>query len=241
MMNNVNTMRSAARSVGRKAAAPVPRNIYNAPYYTRVTPVAASFGRVAVDEKELAQKIASLERQIKDANSEARKAPLVAQLNALKGSSSSAAVHARSSSFSAPSRSSSFSAPSRGTASPGRRPVDDKELAQKIAALERQIKDANSEARRAPLLAQLNALKGGDTASAPGRYSSSPARPSFQPARASNGRPSSEQDLAAKLAKVSDKDLAMKIAALERQIKDANSEARKAPLVAQLNALWAKS
>ena len=175
------------------------------PFATPSTP-SASFAPSAAkaDDKELAAKIAALERQIKDANSEARKAPLIAQLNALRGGASSARPSAAGASKHS---STAYSGPV----------VDDKELASKIASLERQIKDANSEARKTPLIAQLNALKSG--ASSIGK--SSPAfRPGSSPAPA-----------------IDNKELASKITALERQIKDANSEARRAPLIAQLNAL----
>ena len=60
------------------------------PSKTAATSVAAS---ISVGNKETAAKIAALERQIKDANSEARKAPLIAQLNALRGSSASISSH----------------------------------------------------------------------------------------------------------------------------------------------------
>ena len=44
--------------------------------------------------------------------------------------------------------------------------VGDKDLAAKIASLEKQIKDANSDARKAPLVAQLIALRSGSSYSA---------------------------------------------------------------------------
>jgi len=164
--------------------------------------------------------IASLERQIKDANSDARRAPLIAQLNALRGGGysapSAAAVKPSASSYS----SSSFSATPR---------VADKEVASKIASLERQIKDANSDARRAPLIAQLNSLRNNSSYSAPQSY--------HPPAAAA--KPASPVVAASSFSAspVADKEVAAKIAALERQIKDANSDARKAPLIAQLNSL----
>jgi len=172
---------------------------------------------VVVADRPAAAQIASLERQIKDANSEARRAPLIAQLNALRGGGSS---------YSAPTTTtpkpsaSSFSAPSFSAF-----PVADKEVASKIASLERQIKDANSEARRAPLIAQLNALRSGSS------YSSPPTSATVKKPSASFSAPSFSTY------PVADKEIASKIASLERQIKDANSDARRAPLIAQLNAL----
>ena len=100
--------------------------------------------------RELASQIAVLEREIRDANSEARKAPLVAKLNALRSGSSP----------------SSSSAQPSGSA------------AQQIAALEKQIRDidAECEARKAPLVAQLNALRGGSSPAA--RAAAAAAQPS---------------------------------------------------------------
>ena len=185
----------------------------------------ASFTTGSVMNKELAAKVAALERQIKDANSEARKAPLIAQLNALMGSSS----------YSSPQPSTPVAAAKPAvapSASFTSSPVMNKELAAQVASLERQIKDANSEARRAPLIAQLNSIRGGPAYSAP--QASAPvtsAKPtSFTPSAASfTATP------------IVNKELAAKVAALEKQIKDANSEARKAPLIAQLNALMGGS
>jgi hypothetical protein len=238
MLNNATTMRSVARSMGRPAVASRATPTTRAsPYNARRVLVAAGNYTQTIDAKELASKIASLERQIKDANSEARKAPLVAQLNALKGGSSAPA----------PSRSGTparpTSAPQAGyKAAPASAPIADMELAGQIASLERQIQDACSEARRAPLIAKLNALKGGSSSSPAPSRTGSPARPTSAP-QAGYKAPGSraDEDLAAKIRALNDKELAYKIASLERQIKDANSEARKAPLVAQLNALWSKS
>ena len=183
----------------------------NKPTASKIASLEKAFSAPAVSDKELAQQIASLEKQIKDANSEARKAPLIAKLNALRvGSSFSASPAA---------------ATAKRTISPVSAPVlGDKELAQQISSLERQIKDANSEARKAPLIAKLNALKGGASFSAPSAAAPKPSTAAYTPSASFS-------------APVADKEVAAKIAALERQIKDANSEARKAPLIAQLNAL----
>ena len=166
--------------------------------------------------KELAQQVASLERQINDANSEARKAPLIAKLNALK-SGASASFSAQPAALAAKAVGSSF-VPAPAAV------VGDKELSQQIASLERQIKDANSEARKAPLIAKLTALRSGSSASF-----------SAQPISVPATKPVASSVYHAPF--IGDKELAAKIASLEKQIKDANSEARKAPLIAQLNAL----
>ena len=112
-------------------------------------------------DKELAAKIASLEKQIRDASSEARKAPLIAMLNGLKSgsyiSTSSSAVS--SAKHVASPRTSSPISPSSLTYAS----VGDKEVAAKIASLEKQIRDANSEARKAPLIAMLNSLRSGSS------------------------------------------------------------------------------
>ena len=81
-------------------------------------------------------KIANLERQIKDANSDARKAPLIAQLNALRSGSSASysAPTSRSAPVSSKAPAASYSAPVFG----------DKDLPTNIATLERQIMVANS-------------------------------------------------------------------------------------------------
>jgi hypothetical protein len=208
LIAQLNALRSgSSASYSAPTSRPAPA-AYKAP--------AASYSAPAVGDKDLANKIASLERQIKDANSDARKAPLIAQLNALRSGSSASYSAPTSRPSSAPSA--AYKAPAASYAAPA---VGDKDLAAKIASLERQIKDANSDARKAPLIAQLNTLRSGSSASysAPtSRHSSAPAAYKAAPV-------------------VGDKDLANKIASLERQIKDANSEARKAPLVAQLNAL----
>ena len=188
--------------------------------------VATSLSASAVSDKELVAKIVSLQKQIKDANSDARKAPLVAMLNALMSESSySAPTSARSSS--AP-----ISAQAETSASSGTPVVGDKDLAAKIAYLEKQIKDANSEARRGPLVAQLIALRSGSSYSAP---------TSARPAAAAFSSLSKTPAASFSTSVVGDKDLAAKIASLEKQIKDANSDARKAPLVAQLHALRSDS
>jgi hypothetical protein len=176
------------------------------------------------NEKEVAAKIASLEKQIKDANSDARKAPLIAQLNALRTGSPSSFSAPSSASRPASASAAFFSAPATG----------DKDLANKIASLEKQIKDANSDARKAPLIAQLNALRTGSPYSAPAPAPIRAAAPVPIPAVA----PAIKAPIASYSSPViGDKDLFAKIASLERQIKDANSDARKAPLIAQLNAL----
>ena len=142
--------------------------------------------------KEVAAKVASLERHIKDANSEARKAPLMAQLNALLSSTSpsSAAAKPISSSNTSSSISSfpisneklvaqiapqaSAKASFKPASSLSAAPILNKELAAKVAALERQIMDANSEARKAPLKAQLNVLLGGSSYSSPSSAAAKP-------------------------------------------------------------------
>ena len=173
-----------------------------------------AFTTTPIANKELAAKVAALERQIKDANSEARKAPLMAQLNAILGGSSpsSAAVAKPATSFNTASSVSSF-------------PIVNKELAAQIASLERQIKDANSEARKAPLMARLNALKGEASFSAP----QASAKASFTPNSSFSAAP------------IFNKELDVKGATLERQITEANSEATKATLMAPLNALKGKN
>ena len=175
--------------------------------------------------KDLAAKIASLERQIRDANSEARKAPLIAQLTALRSAGSAPAAGIRPS---AAEQAKAAAAEPKISfrPSPASTLIGDKELASKIAALERQIRDANSEARKAPLMAMLNKLRSG-------------ASPSTQTAAAEMLNASSKSSVSAMTSAPfnPDKELAAKIASLERQIKDANSEARRAPLTAMLNAL----
>ena len=137
-------------------------------------------------QSDLSAQIASLEKQIRDANSEARKAPLIAQLNALKGGSSSfsapapAAVPAASWAAAAAAEPKASFKPSAAATV-----VPDKEVAAKIASLEKQIRDANSDARKAPLIAQLNALRGGSSAvssySAPAPAPVAPPRPISPP------------------------------------------------------------
>lgn len=99
-------------------------------------------------------KIAYIEKQINEATSESRKATLVTMLNELKSGSP----------YSVPTRARPLSAPvdhARSPAASHSAPVVDKDLAAKIASLEWQIKDANSEARKAPLVSQLNTLRFG--------------------------------------------------------------------------------
>jgi hypothetical protein len=103
------------------------------------------------EEKDLKKRLRETEKQIKDASSEARKAPLIAQLNALR---SGASFQASSASHAALSSLANDIKPPVGA-----KFVLDKELATKIAALERQIKDANSEARRAISAGQLTIMQ----------------------------------------------------------------------------------
>jgi hypothetical protein len=131
-----------------------------------------------VGDKDLANKITSLEKQIKDANSDARKAPLIAQLNTLRSGSSASYSAPISRPASAPA---AYKAPAASYSAPV---VGDKDLANKIASLEKQIKDANSDARKAPLIAQLNTLRSGSSASPsgpPAPTAPAPAPATFKP------------------------------------------------------------